>query len=1423
MDSDHFLEGVKSELSRLSLEISQPRTRFPLNSKRLTASHLKRIAAAMGLPTTASADELRQMIEGEVQSRGREPRNVQVIVSGVGADSTLELCDAEGAFLEVEQEEPLEYGSGSGEDSRSGAEEGEGEQLGTLRRELVGANQAVAALKVENEALKKTVEEEKARLKEVWQVNCECLAEHDEVIAAKDAEIERLKRKLWACGVGRGLQARDSGSDQELSVSGLSTPAEVVPVEATPEVTPEVRRNKTRRGKAPPVDSYTGEDPAILLDDWLPILERAAKWNEWTQEELLLQLAGHLRGQALLEWSLLGDEVKKTYPLAIEALRGRLDPSSRALAGQDFRHISQGEEEKVADFIRRLERTFKVAYGRDQMADEARSTLLHGQLQDGLKYEIMRSLAISGALTYKEVCLAARNEEKRLAELKKRQQYSKKNVPAPQSEGKRSFKPQASDAKPRTQNTFNPVRRCYICNRTGHLAWECRSRSTESRGRVDGKKNSSSRAHQVKSTTSQPPERKVAAGAKPISQAQQVHSTQPPEKKVKFKQDCSSELLDVLLSSSDESESGANTRLVCVQDLGSRPQCVRVDVQGVPAEGIIDSGADITIMGGELFRRVAAVAKLRKRDLMNPDKIPRNYDQRPFKLDGKMKLDITFDGKTMCTPVYIKIDAQEQLLLSEGVCRQLGIICYHPDVKPRGKKRKEPSIPETGSKKQEDSATIPSVRVNLIQSVRILPRESVSVSVQVCGEPSEEPFLMERDSDMEQCLGVQVSESLMQPDSEQRACVVLTNPLGFTQMVEGGTTLGEACKVTVVEPLAEEILRPTSEDGDAETCRRVTSDEEVADRQRRLLEMIGKPAILDEQQCQQLHEFLAEQHEAFSLDPGERGETDLLQFGIDTGDATPTRQPPRRMPFVVRQEVARQLKNMQEEGVISPSSSPWASPVVLVRKKDGSHRFCVDYRNLNAVTKRDRYPLPRVDDLLDQMQKSQYFTTLDLSSGYWQIRVHEKSREKTAFVTPQGQFEFLVMPFGLANAPSVFQRLMQKALAGLNPEGGPDFVSVYIDDIIIFSETLEDHLRHLKMVIERLQQCGLKLKPVKCHFCREEVEYLGHIITRHGLKTNPALVAAVREFPVPKNVQEVRRFLGMTSYYRRFIPLFSKVAQALHVLTRQNVKFHWDEECQRAFEALKRKLVEAPVLAYPSFTKDFMLETDASIEGLGAVLSQMQQDGYQHPIAFASRALSPSERNYRITELETLAVVWALSHFHYYLYNQCVTVYTDHSAVKAVLETPNPTAKHARWWMKVYGQGVRELKINYRPGKMNKNADALSRSPHEPAPLAVAEDDGEVQISLISESAEQTIESLLEAEDIVAVSATLGEEQRKETELKEITDFLEKGDLPADQQRAQRVAMQGPLLFLSTGFCTSWTPDREAASVQCYPGNFTDR
>ena len=209
---------------------------------------------------------------------------------------------------------------------------------------------------------------------------------------------------------------------------------------------------------------------------------------------------------------------------------------------------------------------------------------------------------------------------------------------------------------------------------------------------------------------------------------------------------------------------------------------------------------------------------------------------------------------------------------------------------------------------------------------------------------------------------------------------------------------------------------------------------------------------------------------------------------------------------------------MQQNGVIRPSNSSWASPVVLVRKKNGTHRFCVDYRALNSITKADTFPLPRIDDLLDQLGESKYFSTLDLAAGYWQIRVHPDSQAKTAFITPQGLFEFQVMPFGLTNAPAVFQRLMQNVITGLNPEEGPDFVSAYIDDILIFSRSLSDHIVHLNKVLERLVESGLKLQPLKCHFIRQEISYLGHVITTQGLKTNPLTVSAITDFPVPSNL-----------------------------------------------------------------------------------------------------------------------------------------------------------------------------------------------------------------------------------------------------------------------------------------------------------------
>ena len=441
------------------------------------------------------------------------------------------------------------------------------------------------------------------------------------------------------------------------------------------------------------------------------------------------------------------------------------------------------------------------------------------------------------------------------------------------------------------------------------------------------------------------------------------------------------------------------------------------------------------------------------------------------------------------------------------------------------------------------------------------------------------------------------------------------------------------------------------------------SSEESSNWERREAELsqvlnIGEDGLTPEEVAR-VRSCILQARDVFALTKGELGEVDEILHHIETGDSPPVRQPPRRVPFARRPEISRMVNEMLHTQVIQESKSPWASPVVLVQKKDGSLHFCMDYRRLNAVTRKDVYPLPRIDDLLDQLSGKRVFSTLDAHSGYWQIRMHETSREKTAFVTMNGLYEFRVMPFGLCNAPATFQRLMQKTLTGLG--GDQPFCSVYIDDVIVFSKTVEEHLDHLAQVFNRLRKIGLKLHPQKCSFTHPKVLYLGHIISSEGIAPNPDKVRAVREFQIPTNARAVREFLGIAGYYRRFVPNFAKVAGPLHALTRQQVPFVWTPKCQEAFEKLKELLVSPPVLAYPCFAKPFVLHTDASGLGLGAVLEQEQDDGQLHPVAYASRTLSKHERNYGITDLEALGVVWAAKHFRAYLLGHKCLVYTDHA------------------------------------------------------------------------------------------------------------------------------------------------------------------
>jgi hypothetical protein len=297
--------------------------------------------------------------------------------------------------------------------------------------------------------------------------------------------------------------------------------------------------------------------------------------------------------------------------------------------------------------------------------------------------------------------------------------------------------------------------------------------------------------------------------------------------------------------------------------------------------------------------------------------------------------------------------------------------------------------------------------------------------------------------------------------------------------------------------------------------------------------------------------------------------------------------------------IGEEIQRMLKQDLIEKAKSEWASSVVLVRKKNGKLRFCVDYRQLNQVTRKDLYPLPRIDDMLDALGHASWFTSLDLASGYWQVEVDPKDRDKTTFITQFGTYQFIVMPFGLCNAPVTFQRLMNEVL----DEFLWKFVVVYLDDLNVYSKTFAQHLDHLQQVFERLRQVGLKLNPEKCYFIKQELSFLGYLISPRGIHTDPAKVEKVKDFPVPQNLTQLRGFLGLASYYRRFIKNFSKIANPLNKLLKKDVPFLWAKEQQLSFDFLKSCLIHAPILVYPDFEKTFILSTDASTFGLGAILA----------------------------------------------------------------------------------------------------------------------------------------------------------------------------------------------------------------------------
>ena len=465
-------------------------------------------------------------------------------------------------------------------------------------------------------------------------------------------------------------------------------------------------------------------------------------------------------------------------------------------------------------------------------------------------------------------------------------------------------------------------------------------------------------------------------------------------------------------------------------------------------------------------------------------------------------------------------------------------------------------------------------------------------------------------------------------------------------------------------------------------------------------------APIDQKTKLDLEKLLEKNKDAFAEDERQIGTTPLITMSIDTGDQPPIAKRPYTLALKHHDWVRAEIDKLLEAGVIRESDSSWSAPIVVVPKSDGGKRLCIDYRALNQITRTYIWPMPRIEDILAKLGKAKFFTTLDLRSGYHHIALDKHSIKKTAFCTPFGKYEYLKVPFGLAQAPSYFQKLMNKVLNGLN------FAFAYLDDIIIFSTTAEEHMRHIQIVIDRLKSAQLKLKKSKCAFFKKELYYLGHLLTTEGIKPQFEKVKAIHEMKPPSNPKGVREFLGMVGFYRKFINRFADAARPITKLTRKDSKYIWTEECQTGFEYLRTSLTKSPILKYPDPHKRYVVFTDASDQAAAAVLTQEYSDDdgqvKEMPIAYLSAQFNDTQFKWSTVVKEGYAIYYAMKKWRHYLEDAEILLKSDAKSLQKFLNGRTDNLKLDRWSLELQG---RNIQVEHIPGYKNKAADCLSRLP----------------------------------------------------------------------------------------------------------------
>ena len=776
--------------------------------------------------------------------------------------------------------------------------------------------------------------------------------------------------------------------------------------------------------------------------------------------------------------------------------------------------------------------------------------------------------------------------------------------------------------------------------------------------------------------------------------------------------------------------------------LASVANSIIVDINNKRINSLVDTGAAISVINGKLFESLNNSKKL---------KIEQSHLKNAQGAGGTLLelLGISWIplkvGKTeICHAFYVSYDIKYDLILGvDFLNTNKAVVSFEENVLYiRNEKVKfcdqynlSQSIPVIS----KETVELPPLAQTMIQA-KILDNESINPRKYIC--------IVEPENKLSSKKNILGAKALVSPKDE-------TIPLIFVNLQEKPVTIYKNTKLGHITPINEKA-QVISLEKQHEEDTFMSFESKKHDKKKERPNVNLDHSNLTKEQKAQLEKLLMSYRDVFANSIEEIGKTSILKHTIDTGDHPPIRQRAYRASPQARLEIERQVEQMLDQGLIAESTSPWASPVILVSKPDGSKRMCVDLRKVNAVTKKDSYPLPRIDECLDSLGgKTMFMSTLDLMSGYYQVEMEEQSREKTAFITPSGLYEWLRMPMGASNAPALFQRLMSHIFKTYQHR----FLQIYLDDLVIYSSSFEEHLHHLELVFKRLREVGLTLKSSKCNFARNEIKFLGHVVTRNGIKPNPDKIQIVENFPTPKNKTDVKSFLGLCNYYRRFVKGFASLASPIVRLTRNKVKFEWDTHCQKAFTEIKKALTAELLLIFPDFSKEFILHTDASSEGIGFVLSQII-DGIEKPISFGGRDLSPAERNYSTTERECLAVVEAVKKFEPYLESNPFTVVTDHAALKWLKNIKDPKSRLSKWSLLLQGY---DMKIIHRSGVSHGNADALSRIKHGTTVCALSNDE--------------------------LTKTSLAEAQRKDKRLSDMIVYLTDGLLPNSKKEARKIIL----------------------------------